>query len=123
MTGLSSGTVTGPNESAKHPTKDLDDLVHQRGRLGILTVLAAKNRADFSYLQTALDMTRGNLGRHLEALADASLIHVEKGFVNRRARTWISITTPGRRALAIEMSALRALLHQYERPVADENIE
>lgn len=58
MTGLSSGTVTGPNESAKHPTKDLDDLVHQRGRLGILTVLAAKNRADFSYLQTALDMTR-----------------------------------------------------------------
>jgi len=84
--------------------------------LGILTVLAAKNRADFSYLQTALDMTRGNLGKHLEALADASLIHVEKGYVDRRARTRISITKPGRRALAIEMSALRDLHHQYERP-------
>lgn len=54
--------------------------MHQRGRLGILTVLAAKNRADFSYLQTALDMTRGNLGKHLEALADASLV----SFTSRR---------------------------------------
>lgn len=121
MTDVHPGTSTGPNQQAKHPTKDLDDLVHQRGRLGILTVLAAKNRADFSYLQILLDLTRGNLGKHLEALADAGLIHVEKGYVGRRARTWITITKAGRRGLAIEMSALRDLLLEYERPTVDDN--
>lgn len=97
-----------------HPTGDLEDLVHQRGRLGILTVLAERDRADFGYLQRTLSLTQGNLGRHIETLAAAGLVHVEKGYAGRRPRTWITITKPGRRALASEMSALRELLSRYE---------
>lgn len=102
--------------SPPHPTKGLNDLVHQRGRLGILTVLAAKDRADFTYLQTNLDLTRGNLGSHLDALAAAGYVDIEKGYAGRRARTWVTITKAGRHALQIEMSALRNLLAEYDQP-------
>ena len=97
-----------------HPTGELEELVHQRGRLGILTVLAEKDRADFGYLQRTLSLTQGNLGRHIDTLASAGLVHIEKGYAGRRPRTWITITKPGRKALASEMSALRELLNRYE---------
>jgi hypothetical protein len=46
-------------------------VVHQRIRLGILAVLAEAERADFGYLKSVLELTDGNLGRHLEILRDA----------------------------------------------------
>jgi hypothetical protein len=57
-----------------HPTAGLRDLVHQRARLGILTVLGEADRVDFPYLQ----LTDGNLGRHIEVLASEGLVRVTK---------------------------------------------
>lgn len=99
---------------ASHPTSGLTDLVHQRGRLGILAVLAEIDRGDFTYLRKALGLTDGNLSRHIEALAGAGLVHVEKGYAGRRPRTWITISKTGRRALEQEMNALRELVRRYE---------
>ncbi len=93
-----------------HPALRLDDVVHQRVRLGILAVLREAKRADFAALRGALDLTDGNLSRHLAVLEEAGLIAVEKGFEGRRSRTWVSATRAGRAALDAELQALSELI-------------
>jgi DNA-binding MarR family transcriptional regulator len=95
-----------------HPTNGLDDTVHQRHRLGILTI-TAEARADFGYLRDALGLTAGNLSRHLTVLEEAGLIQVEKGYEGRRPRTWVGITGAGRAALAAEVDALAELVRRH----------
>jgi DNA-binding MarR family transcriptional regulator len=96
-----------------HPTSGIDETVHQRHRLGILTITAEADRAEFGYLREALDLTPGNLSRHLMVLEDAGLVNVEKGYEGRRPRTWIRITREGRTALAAELDLLAALVRQH----------
>ena len=91
------------------PTNGLDDVVHQRHRLGILTI-TAEGKAEFGYLREALGLTAGNLSRHLSVLEDAGLVQVEKGYKGRRPRTWVRITSRGRSALAGEMEILAGLV-------------
>jgi DNA-binding MarR family transcriptional regulator len=62
-------------------------------------------------------MTAGNLSRHVTILDEAGLIDVEKGYEGKRPRTWITISPAGRRALAAEVAALRALVSAVERAV------
>ena len=97
----------------EHPTKDLDETVHQRHRLGILTITAEAQRADFGYLREALGLTPGNLSKHLTVLEQAGLIEVEKGYASRRPRTWVRITAAGRAALAAELATLTELLRRH----------
>ena len=66
-----------------HPTNGLDETVHQRHRLGILTIAAEAESADFGYLRDALGLTPGNLSRHLTVLEEAGLIQVRKGYEGR----------------------------------------
>src|SRR5687767_3095029 len=98
-----------------HPALSLGDLVHQRTRLGILTILSESGRADFTYLKAALDLTDGNLGRHLETLREAGMIDIEKEFVGRRPKTWAAITKHGRHALNEHVAALREIVDRVER--------
>lgn len=105
--------VSGPGD--EHPTLALDELIHQRTRLGILTVLAEAGRCDFAYLRDTLHLTDGNLSRHLQTLADAQLLTVDKVFEKRRPRTWAEITETGRTALDTQIVILRDLLARVER--------
>jgi DNA-binding MarR family transcriptional regulator len=105
-------TSSSPEDS--HPSVGLSDVVHPRARLGILTVLAQAQTASFGYLKSALELTDGNLGRHLETLADEQLVTITKGYEGRRPRTWISITPAGYAALAAEMATLKRLVEQFE---------
>ncbi len=97
----------------EHPTTDLDETVHQRHRLGILTITAEAQRAEFGYLREALGLTPGNLSKHLTVLEQAGLIGVEKGYAGRRPRTWVRITASGRAALAAELATLTELLRRH----------
>lgn len=97
-----------------HPTQRLDNAVHQRTRLGLLTVLAGTKRVEFVFLRNVLDLTDGNLSRNLTVLDNAGNITVEKEPDGRRSRTWISITPAGRQALAEEVSALREIVQAVE---------
>jgi DNA-binding MarR family transcriptional regulator len=101
--------------SRSNPTGDLDDVVHQRNRLGILTILSEAGKADFGYLRDQLELTDGNLGRHLAVLSDAGLVTLTKRLTDGRARTWVTITAAGRRALDRELDALRAILDRTNR--------
>ena len=62
----------------------LDRLVHEPGRLAILTVLSAVADADFVFLQRTTGLTKGNLSSHLAKLEDAGLVTIEKRFVRKK---------------------------------------
>ncbi len=94
----------------KHPIHDLDDDVHQRVRLGILASLDGLAKADVSHLKSTLELTDGNLGRHLQSLEQAHLITQSRTSGEGRPRTWVKITAKGRRALREEIRALHRLL-------------
>jgi DNA-binding MarR family transcriptional regulator len=100
-----------------HPTNGLDDTVHQRVRLGILTIAHEARRVEFGYLRSNLDLTAGNLSQHLGVLENAGLITIEKGYAGKRARTWITLTKAGRAALAEEIAHLKLLINRMEQPV------
>jgi DNA-binding MarR family transcriptional regulator len=96
-----------------HPATALDDIVHQRVRLGILTIAHEARRVEFGFLRTALDVTAGNLSQHLTVLEKAGLIVIEKGYEGRRGRTWIHLTKAGRQALRDEIAALKKLIQRF----------
>lgn len=99
-----------------HPATNLDEIIHQRVRLGLIAVLVEARRADFGYLRAALDLTDGNLSRHLQVLEQAGYVEIEKTFEGKRPRTWISVTRAGRRAFDAELASLRALIDRSTRP-------
>jgi DNA-binding MarR family transcriptional regulator len=93
-----------------HPTRRLDPAIHQPARLGILTAAAEVERIDFVSLRDLLELTDGNLARHLATLEEAGYVTIEKEFENRKPRTWIAITRAGRKALSAEIAALRDIV-------------
>lgn len=103
-----------------HPANGLDDTVHQRVRLGILTIAHEAGQVEFSFLRNNLEVTAGNLSQHLAVLDSAGLIAIEKGYAGKRARTWVRLTKAGRAALAEEVAHLKQLISQIERGAASD---
>jgi DNA-binding MarR family transcriptional regulator len=101
-------------EIEANPTEGLDEVVHQRVRLGILTITHAAPKVEFGYLLEALELTGGNLSQHLRVLENAGMVRIEKGTHGRKPRTWVSITGEGRRALLVEIAALKAIVDSVE---------
>ena len=102
-----------PNPTG-HPTTGLDEVVHQRIRLGILAITHEARRVEFGYLRTHLDLTAGNLSKHLSVLETAGLVDIEKGYEGKRARTWITLTPAGNLALGEEFGRLKMLIARIE---------
>lgn len=88
----------------------LDNVVHQRVRLGILTVLTEAARADFAFLRDTLELTDGNLSSNLQILEQAGYVSIEKTFEGRKPRTWVRSTAAGRRALEAEVAILESIV-------------
>ena len=90
---------------------DLDRVVHEPARLAILTVLAACEQADFTFLQRATGLTNGNLSAHLSKLEAAALVTITKQFVGKRPQTLVSVTSTGRKQIQqhwVQLEKLRA---------------
>ncbi|GAA3454723.1 MULTISPECIES: winged helix-turn-helix domain-containing protein [Dactylosporangium] len=102
-----------------HPVNGLDDVVHQRVRLGVLTIAHEAGRVEFGFLRTQLDLTAGNLSQHVTVLETAGLVEVEKGYEGKRGRTWITLTPAGHAALAAEIDRLKRLIARLEPPAAE----
>ena len=92
---------------------ELNETIHQPVRLRIMAVLITlepDDEVDFSYLRDLLDVTDGNLGAHLRKLEDAGYIKVEKIFVDRKPKTFCTITSKGQKAIINLISKLDALV-------------
>jgi DNA-binding MarR family transcriptional regulator len=97
-----------------HPVTGLDEVVHQRVRLGILAITHEARRVEFGYLRTQLELTAGNLSKHLSVLESAGLVDIEKGYEGKRGRTWITLTPSGKTALTEEIGRLKMLIARVE---------
>lgn len=93
---------------------ELDRLVHEPGRLAILTVLSSVADADFLFLQRATGLTKGNLSSHLSKLEDAGLVRIDKRFVRKKPQTTLTITDAGRERTARHWEQLEALREQAQ---------
>jgi DNA-binding MarR family transcriptional regulator len=88
----------------------LDRLIHERLRLGILSALAVNDNLTFSDLKKLLQTTDGNLSVHARKLEDAQYIHCTKSFEKRLPRTEYRLTAMGRRALERYLDHMEALI-------------
>jgi DNA-binding MarR family transcriptional regulator len=96
----------------KHLVEGLDPMLHERGRLAIVSVLAAADRLTFTDLRDTLGMTDGNLSVHLQKLEEKGYVAIEKQFVGRRPQTSCRLTKAGHRAFARYLDHLEAIVRQ-----------
>lgn len=90
--------------------KELDPLLHNQLRLGIMSILMNVEESDFVYLREKTESTAGNLSVQLDKLSTAGYIEVEKGFNGRKPRTLCRISTKGRLAFENYVDALKEYL-------------
>jgi DNA-binding MarR family transcriptional regulator len=97
-------------EGAVGRTADLDRIIHERLRLGIISALAVNERLSFTDLKSLLHTSDGNLSVHARKLEEAGYIACHKGFEGRIPRTDYRITAKGRRALRSYLNHMEALI-------------
>jgi DNA-binding MarR family transcriptional regulator len=92
-------------------TPELDNLIHERIRLGIVSALAANDTLTFSELKELLQTTDGNVSVHTRKLEDAQYLTCTKSFEGRVPKTEYKLTAIGRRALESYLDHMEALIH------------
>ncbi|MGH9751428.1 MAG: winged helix-turn-helix domain-containing protein [Blastocatellia bacterium] len=95
---------------AAEKAPELDGLIHERIRLGIVSALAANESLTFSELKGLLKTTDGNISVHARKLEDADYISCSKSFVGRMPKTEYRLTEKGRRALENYLNHMEALI-------------
>jgi DNA-binding transcriptional ArsR family regulator len=78
----------------------VDRVIHEPARLAILTVLSACESADFTFLQSATGLSKGNLSVQLTRLDEAGLISVERVLHRKTTRTSVELTRRGKQQLS-----------------------
>jgi DNA-binding MarR family transcriptional regulator len=89
---------------------ELDRVIHEPGRLMILTLLWPVKECDFLYLQNATEMNKGNLSSHLARLEEAGYIEIEKTYRGKVPMTLLRLTRTGRAAFDKYRKGLKAAL-------------
>lgn len=89
---------------------NLDKVIHERMRLGMISALAANEKLSFTELKTLLDTTDGNISVHARKLEDAGYLTCEKSFNGRMPLTEYAITSAGREALERYLNHMEALI-------------
>jgi len=96
--------------AAERVSGELDKVIHERMRLGIISALAANEKLSFSELKSLLDTTDGNISVHARKLEDAGYVSMKKSFSGRVPLTEYSITAAGRKALEQYLDHMEALI-------------
>jgi DNA-binding MarR family transcriptional regulator len=94
------------------PFQQLDRVIHEKGRLPIMSLLAASPELSFGELKEQLSMTDGNLSVHIKTLQEAGFVSVTKSFQNRRPLTTVSLTAGGRKAFTTYIDLLEQIVRQ-----------
>jgi len=95
---------------APHSAREIDRLIHERLRLGIISALAGHESLTFNELKHAVKTTDGNLSVHARKLEEAGYISCSKSFEGRTPKTEFSLTPTGRRALERYLDHMEALI-------------
>jgi DNA-binding HxlR family transcriptional regulator len=110
------GTAPDPRARPNPPAPlEVDRLIHERLRLGILSALAVRDALTFNELKTLMHATDGNLSVHARKLEQAKYISCLKTFEGRLPRTEFRITENGRRALLRYLDHMEAMITAMRR--------
>jgi len=106
------GSALGANKGHNRETvsPDLDRLIHERIRLGIVSALAVNSSLTFNELKALLKTTDGNLSVHARRLEEADYVVCTKSFDGRLPKTEYRLTTAGRKALERYLNHMEALI-------------
>lgn len=96
--------------SVRNEIPQLDRLIHEKLRLGIVSALAARGSMTFTEIRNLLDTSDGNVSVHARKLEEAGYIACEKSFEGRIPKTQYSITPEGRKALEQYLNHMEALV-------------
>jgi DNA-binding MarR family transcriptional regulator len=96
--------------AAEEGAPELDRLIHERVRLGIVSALAVNRSLSFNELKAMLGLTDGNLSVHARRLEEAGYLECTKSFEGRTPRTEFSLTPSGREALEAYLAHMEALI-------------
>jgi DNA-binding MarR family transcriptional regulator len=94
------------------PFLQLDRVIHEKGRLTIMSMLAASPELSFTELRDGLGMTDGNLTTHIRTLQQSGYLSVTKSFQNNRPLTTCALTAAGRKAFAGYINLLEQIIRQ-----------
>ena len=94
------------------PFLNLDRVIHEKGRLAIMSLLAASPQLAFTEMRETLGMTDGNLTTHLRTLHEAGYVAVTKAFQGGRPLTSYAMTPAGRKAFSQYIELLAQIVEQ-----------
>ena len=94
------------------PFLQLDRIIHEKGRLAIMSLLAASPQLSFTEMRNTLGMTDGNITAHVRTLQEAGYISVTKEFKGNRPLTTYALTTKGRQAFTTYINLLEQIVQQ-----------
>ncbi len=97
-------------KAAENVSNELDKIIHERMRLGIISALAANESLSFTDLKNLLNTTDGNISVHARKLEDAGYLECLKSFNGRVPLTEYKITGDGREALNRYLNHMEALI-------------
>ena len=95
--------------AGQHARHRLDEVVHQPVRFSVLAALAAADEAEFSWVRDTVEVSDSVLSKQVTVLEEAGYVHVKKGSVGRRPRTWLRLTPDGRAAFSRHLTVLREI--------------
>jgi DNA-binding MarR family transcriptional regulator len=90
----------------------LDPVIHAPTRLSIMALLVGATEAEFSTVRDSVGISDSVLSRQASALEAAGYVKIRKGYVGKRPRTWLSLTTVGRDAFDAHVAALQRIVEQ-----------
>ena len=94
------------------PFLQLDRVIHEKGRLALMSMLAAAPELSFTELRDTLAMTDGNLTSHMRTLQEAGYVSVSKSYENNRPLTTCSLTAAGKKACGSYVDLLEQIVQQ-----------
>lgn len=92
------------------PFLQLDRIIHEKGRLAIVSMLAASPNLAFTEIRDMLQMTDGNLTAHMRTLNQAGYVAITKSYHSRRPLTTYALTEAGQKALRNYLDLLETIL-------------
>lgn len=90
--------------------QQLDDIIHSRIRLAIISVLITVDEAEFNFLKEKVNTTDGNLSVHIRKLEEAGYVTMKKEFQDRKPRTIYSLSSKGKKAFELYVERLGKMI-------------
>jgi len=90
----------------RHARHQLDEVIHAPIRFSIVAALAGVDEAEFAHVRDVVEISDSALSKQSTQLEVAGYVKIRKGYVGKRPRTWLSLTSAGRAAFDRHLEAL-----------------